>query len=749
MVTWQELRDLRLGKLGTAVTQWEEMVRKLTSLAQGGDGGANAADFAAKAGSADWKGDNATVTKAFTLKTAQQFTDMLTEARSIHSVLRDAHATLAANQRALEDVVRRWHSLSVGWDAQGRARRLITRVSADNSSVRAEVTDEQLRTAERELTTIVEAASEAERIASRALLRHAKSTHDFDETGYRGLRDADRVQGLQDLNAALQLAAKGPQMTDAELRRFNTLIGQHRDNPAFAENLAVRLGAKGTLKFWYELAGGPSQGFGSSPARAKLLADTQMHLSTTLATASHGSSPEMTAWKNGIIAAGETRMGFHGPYGFQVAGVLMRHGTWDARFLNSYGTKLIEFERSRPGNSDLKSLWQLDGARTLDYSDNASKMRSDPMQGLLQALSQNPKASLEFFEGETEDGWGHWEYLVDKSSDIARAWPTDMPGKTPGFTYLGHALEAATLGYPYGALDPQAPEVGTAQQVKEREARLDLMDRVVEYYASSKAIDEQNGIRPSLARMAAGHIDSLNYSVNNFGDSGQAAGRDQLYAKEQHHLQDFGRSESGTFLRALASDSEAYGTVSAAQQIYGTSLMAAHGDSAVSAREAGLKSMYMHGLLDEARFEAIGKEFADDAAKRNLELQKQAAWREYATSAVVGAGVGVGAALVTGTGVGALLIPIAIETVGGAVETHSQTQMMDWLEANKYDNSAEAVKNLDAARQQGESRAVAPLLNWAKAQGMTPSEISDLMQDAEVRYISGQDLPDTDDRRGH
>ncbi|MER7830983.1 hypothetical protein [Streptomyces sp. NPDC095602] len=752
MVNLQELQDLRLGKLGTAVSHWEQTVRKLTALAHGDDGGVNAADFAAKARAADWKGDNATVTKAFTTKTAAQFTDILTEARSIHAVLRDAHTALAGQQRALKAAVDRWRGEKIHFDIQGRAHGVARH--ADNSSSVEPVPPERLQVAATEIAAILEAASEADRIASRALYRHARSTHDFDETGYRSLKDADRVQGLADLKAALQLAAKGPEMTDAELKRFNTLIRQHRDNPAFAENFATRLGSVGSLELWRDLAGGPHRGPRPGNARADLLADTQKFLGTTLATASHGTSPAMASWKSGVIAAGDDRLGAYGPYGFQVTSALMRHGTWDTRFLTSYGTKIIEFERSNPGHGGTKNLWNLSPQQQLDYPRNASPLTAgDPMHGFLQALSRNPEASLDFFHGETGGRNGlhlisNFDYLVDKSpeSELPRVWPTDFNGKTPGYEYLGHALEAATLGYPHDAANPQAPTLGTSQDAKERESRLTLMDRLVGYYGSSDTIDAQDGIRPSLARMAAGHIDSLNYSVANFGGSGEPSGRDEVYEKDRYHLKDFDRGASRSFLRALASDPDAYETMSAAQQLYATSMMASTGD-ATDAALIGTQSVYMHGALDEARSEAIGKEFADDAERQNLELQKQAAWRSYVTSAVVGAGVGVGTALVTGTGIGAILVPVAIETIGGAVETQMETQMMDWLQANQYDNSAKAIESLDDARTAGENRAMIPLLAWAESEGLTKQEVNSLSRTAETEYGNGRDFTDTDNKK--
>ncbi|KUH35564.1 MULTISPECIES: DUF6571 family protein [Streptomyces] len=741
MVTLQELRDLRLGRLGTAVAHWEQTVRKLAALAEGGDG-VSAADLAARAKAAHWKGDNATVTKAFTVTTARQFTDILTEARSVHAVLRDAHTALAGHQRDLTAALARWHAENVRFDARGRAHGVVRH--ADNSAPDKPVAPEVLQAAAQEVAAILEAASETDRVAGRALLRHARSTHDFDETGYRSLRDADRAQGLADVNAALRLAAKGPDLTDAELQRFNLLARHHRDNPAFAEAFATRLGARGTLEFWRGLAGGPYPGPRADSARAELLAATQKYLGTTLATASHGTSPEMRAWRSGVIAAGGERVGENGPYGFQVTSALMRHGTWDSGFLNAYGGELIEFERANPRHGGPEELWATTRGQRLTYPETDSPvLANDPVNGFLEALGHNPRASLEFFTDHD-----HWKYLVDKAPTNAEArdWPTDRDGKTPGYAHLGHALEAATLGYPYDAVNPQVPSGTSAETTA---ARNSLMENVVEYYGSPSAIDRHDGIRPSLARMAAGYIDSLNYSVDDFGGSGEDNGREVLFGVERHGLHDFGRYPSAEFLRAVASEQSAYETVSAAQQLYGASAMAAQGDDAAAARHVGTHSVHMHGLLDEARSEAIGKEFADDAERRNLELEKQAAWRGFATSAVVGAGVGAGTALVTGTGIGAVLIPIAIETVGGAAETHVQTQMMDWLKANKYDNSDDAVDSLTAARGLGERQAVVPLLGWARSQGLSPGEVSTLMDQAEHRYVSGRSLNDTDDRRGH
>jgi hypothetical protein len=63
----------------------------------------------------------------------------------------------------------------------------------------------------------------------------------------------------------------------------------------------------------------------------------------------------------------------------------------------------------------------------------------------------------------------------------------------------------------------------------------------------------------------------------------------------------------------------------------------AHGALAASAM--------MHGLIDCARAEAIGSEFADAAEKKAMVLGKQANWREFGVGALVGGTVGVASAV--------------------------------------------------------------------------------------------------------
>ncbi|MFD5116684.1 hypothetical protein ACFWNG_30955 [Streptomyces sp. NPDC058391] len=758
MVTCQELQDLSLGRLQTAVTQWEQMVRKLTTLAEGGDGGINAADLERKAKTADWRGDNATVTKAFTTTTARQFDDILTEARSVHTILQGAHTALKKHKEDLLTTIARWSKKNIYINEKGAAVSAMPSGAAAGNAKLEAPTQEEVNMAAKEVAKILEDADETDRTAAWALRKHAQSKYDFDETGYKGLEDAGRKQAIEDADWAVELAAKRDGMTDAELKKFNEVVKLQRDNPVFAERFATKMGPEGTLQFWRSVA---DPGHGDTPTgdRAKILAAVQDNLGITLATASRIDSPAMQDWKDGIIAAGDDRIKHPGimsaPYGYQVMSSLMTKGKWDGAFLNSYGTSMIDFER---GNSKLGPDWLWDNPGNpaqLSYPPGSTKPDNDPVAGFLEALGHNPEASLEFFNGsngrssEDLDILSNWDYLVDKDNKDGREWPVDDDGKTTGYKNLGHALESGTLGYAYDDKNPSIPSLDTEAQKAARDERTELMEKVVDHYKTADTIDKQPGLRDSLANMASGHIDSLNYSMADWGGSGEQSDRDGLFDSNGRRLQDFGEGNSANFLRALASDKESYDTISTAQQIYGSSAMAAQGENRQDALDAGLHSTAMHGLLDQARSEAIGEEFAGVKEDRNRELEKQGEWRKFAAGAVIGATAGVGAAVVVPAGAAAAIaVPLAFETVGGAAETHFSTQTIEWLKTNEFDNTDESLEGIQEAKRQGQRNAMTPLLNYAEAHGMDDTEVRKLTREARGEYLAGGDFADTDDVRG-
>ncbi|RLV66980.1 hypothetical protein STAN_2504 [Streptomyces sp. CBMAI 2042] len=98
-----DLDALRFGnfsQLGEAITDWNQMAKKLETLK--GDAKDNVAGKAAKA---RWAGENATVTRTFVEKTAGEFADAHTQARTIARILGDTRDELVAFRTELTEAI--------------------------------------------------------------------------------------------------------------------------------------------------------------------------------------------------------------------------------------------------------------------------------------------------------------------------------------------------------------------------------------------------------------------------------------------------------------------------------------------------------------------------------------------------------------------------------------------------------------------------------------------------------------------
>src|ERR1044072_4965993 len=97
--TYSDLIALNLGKLDTAVGDWKAMVSDLDTLRS------DVYDvLVQKSDAARWKGVNAAVTKDFVRSTAKEFLDLHAEAKSIYSVLLDAHTELVDLQKRVKSL---------------------------------------------------------------------------------------------------------------------------------------------------------------------------------------------------------------------------------------------------------------------------------------------------------------------------------------------------------------------------------------------------------------------------------------------------------------------------------------------------------------------------------------------------------------------------------------------------------------------------------------------------------------------
>ncbi|GHJ37589.1 hypothetical protein [Streptomyces sp. TS71-3] len=616
MLTVDQLRNLRLGQLKTAVDDWKHMVGKLKELNDGGGGGGGvtAQGLKARTGAANWNGVNATVGKEFVTKTASQFDDAVVEAEGVHALLSDAHSRFTKHKKDLNDTIDDLAKRDITVNGKGRVSS-----AAPSGAAAGDVkppTREALDAAQARIDKIMDAADEDDRVIARALRAYARNKYDFSDHAVKGAADAEKQQGKQDAKYWTDRIKKGDvaKWSDADVARFNEVLKEQKDNPAFAEAFATGLGADGTLQFWRDLAAPP--GGALDGERARILAHVQDNLSMTLASATHSHSPAMEQWKHDVIAAGDKTFPVDprmpaGPKGFQIMSSLMGKGTFDGKFLDDYGKSLLTYERGIRGGPE--ALWF--DTTNLNYPPTDDI--NDPVPGFLEALGHNPEESVAFFDESSGDGgdrMSNFDYLVG-GGDGSREWPKNDDGEKWGQRSLGHALEAATEGVPYGS---------DAKHPPHSEESAALVHRLVEEFGGATDRLEGSELRPSLGRITADYMRDVQGGINGSGGVHvETYGVDaDLGGIDGHGL--------GRFLGYVGKDPDAYGAIINAQQAVTTELVndafrdGGYDDITEEVQNRVDPGSGIAGILAESRTKAIyderiasDEEFNDGITKMN------------------------------------------------------------------------------------------------------------------------------------
>ncbi|MET9377250.1 hypothetical protein ABZX98_24440 [Streptomyces sp. NPDC002992] len=759
MLTFDNVYQAPLGKMKAAADNWSEMKGKLDKLAEDAR-----TTMAAKAKDDYWRGVNAEVTKPFVDKTAKEFDDAAKAADGIHKILEDGYN---AFKKAKDDLVKIKETeapaehLVVKSDGKVEAAYPLEK---DNGARHDPDYPELLRkqrasveAMQRRIDAILETCDDADLACSNALKANITGDkHNFSAPKYGSL-DAEEAQ------RALDLAKKGRDLSHEELERLNELLKDNSSSKDFSRTFYNGLGPKGALEFFGQLSTDTYEYAELDKQRLADVQELQRNLGLNLATATQGGDKWTESWSTEMRKLGTERIplaknDYNGPFGYQLLGGIMRYGNYDPKFLVPIAEHVTQLHAKDPFMfADNKAIggWQKNpfnpsGVNGAGY---------DPMVPMLEALGHSPEAAKEYFTKEptayNKDGsvggtvdldpekdgnqTGYLKYFQNKDyeffPDIDGHHPDDAK-KSVGYMpdALGHALEAATTGH--GWDDPQP-------QLRRDEKTAEIMKQVIDTYGTNTELREQHkSLMDSLGNMGAAYIDDLNYSTYNFGDTGDALGRDKLFPgnSDGSSRTDFGAGASLRFMNAVASDEDGYKTLSAAQQVFEASgLKALEGDRD-SALAFGHNASKVHGILDESRIAQISADFKDQEDAKNLELEKQAEWRKSAVSGGVAAVVGVGSAVVLGPAAGlvaATAVPIVMESVGSAVSTGYATDTLQYLKDNEYKNDDEADGAAVDARQAGERSAAVPLLNFAEAQGMTLEEKRTLIREIESSYDAG------------
>ncbi|WP_406174087.1 hypothetical protein [Streptomyces sp. NBC_00996] len=238
------------AKLGEAISDSDSMTKKLETLER--DARHN---LKAKAMEAHWEGVNATVSREFVAKTADEFTDAHTQAQSITNILRDTREELVSYRTHLQEALERGRkkNLTVVDDGCGMFH-VQMNVHPDRAAKGTTVPEhdeldvELLRD---EVQKILSKATESDSSAARVLKSLVDSVKEgFADSDYRdrdGAVDAEKKaeKDKQDAKEAAQLYSRLDGLSDEEMKRLATLTAKGKNSPVFASELLKNLNYHG------------------------------------------------------------------------------------------------------------------------------------------------------------------------------------------------------------------------------------------------------------------------------------------------------------------------------------------------------------------------------------------------------------------------------------------------------------------------------------------------------------------------
>ncbi|MBN3928422.1 hypothetical protein IQ279_01955 [Streptomyces verrucosisporus] len=637
-LTFTDLYGFSFSGLSDAVSDWDSVVTELGELADEARTG-----MAAKAEKADWKGENATVTKPFVRKTAKEFDDAAAQARSIRNILRDAHTDLKSVQADLIKEVEggREQGIRVRDNGDGTVGFSLDR-QPDNSAP----SEEQRRAggdlADR-IDRLIARAEEIDDLAARALKRvHGGDPYNFGHAQYSSL---DEVEAER----AVKLAKLGPDMSDAQYREFNGLVGANAEDPEFSTAFYKGLGGpEEALRFYARMSIDGTLGDGEeNEGRLALSRDLQRNMGIALATATDPDNKTHlpAGWGEEFRRLGTQQIDLEPgpfgpqPYGYQVLGGIMRYGEYDADFLTPIAEHITQLHHDEPtrftsnrpvGTGDADLGYNPSGRGGAGY---------DPLTSVLEALGHSPEAAERFFTGDPtvyrEDG------TVDKGAKLGYQyfdeflkedfeWPPDSLAKpgTDGLkdalehgpNALGHALEAAATGRAY---DSQSTE-----PIEHTSERAEFTERLVAHFGEHPELirhnenlkDEKFGdlksgplhvLRDSLGNITAEYIGDFQrsmYGDSPASDSFPVNGVPAVFENTSHVV---------SFLGEVGQDPDAYGTITSAQQSYTTLMVDKVFDGVFSGEDKSMVSLeqkvssavapgaVMAGIMSDARADAV------------------------------------------------------------------------------------------------------------------------------------------------
>ncbi|MEU2656172.1 hypothetical protein ABZ615_12700 [Streptomyces sp. NPDC007325] len=729
MLTFDNVYRAPLARMKDAADRWSEMKRKLDDLAE--DARRTMAD---QARAEDWRGLNAEVTKPFIDKTAKEFTDAAKAADGIHKVLKDGYETFKRAQdelRKLVEVEAPGQGLVVRGDGSVEARDPVAEdVGARHDpdfDLAHRKEQAQVAALKRRVDAVVERCDDADVACANALRANITGdAHDFRAPTYTSL-DAEEAA------RAAELARKGRDLTHAELERLNELLADNQKAGVFSRAFYDRLGTKGALEFFGELAS-DTGGQGSEQRDKERLADVQAlqkNLGLNLANATRGDEGWAKEWSAELRRLGTERVPLPsrpdgtGPYGYQLLGGLLRHGDYHPKFLVPIAEHVTQLHAKEPDlfRPDRTML----GPRSQGtYNPSGTNGHGyDPVIPVLEALGHSPEAAKQFFSaeptayerdgsvggtldlGKGKGGDDVGKYLDYFASEKYASFSDNVTGDDAAKAKeympdaLGHALEAATLGHAWDDSSAGLNRDATTAEI--------MVDVVNKYSDAEFVKKHQSALTDSLGNMGAGYIDDLSWALGKNDPDGVHApdikGRSLKDAADINALHPvFERRGANGFLSVLGQYPDAYATMSTADRLYTTSVLEAQvgaGGRIDEGRvhEAVRTGAQLQGVLDESRARQIQAEGEKAIEEYEKAQEERGAWVQLGVGTAIAAGVAFVPPVAATAGAAAILVPLAVDTASGAIETLAGVVVGDWSEKSVEEYKDATEDKVDEDRQ--------------------------------------------------
>ncbi|MEV5738349.1 DUF6571 family protein [Streptomyces sp. NPDC052292] len=700
-LTFTDLVEADLGKLANAVLDWKKAVDGLKKSAENARTG-----MQGKSDSARWAGVNATVTREFVAKTAKEISDLHTEADSIYQVLDDGHTELGTLQQQMKTAVHD-DAPALGIRVEdiggGRVRCFFPHVRGDTDERTQDELDKRQELEDR-INRILAHAAEIDASVARALARsHGGDPFDAGHAKYESLNDAEAER-------AVELARKGDKMSDAELRELNELLrfnSAEKDGEFATEFYQGLGGPEKALQFYAAMSIDGTDGE-ATKTRLDAVQDLQKVMGYTLANATDPDHKYHLSddWGAQFRRLGTQQIGWqpgqwNKPYGYQVLGGLLRYGDYDPRFINPIAEHITQLHKKDP----YFFLSNKPAGSPDTYGFNPSGRLgsgNEPLNSVLEALGHSPEAAEKFFsqpptayneDGTVKkDGKPGFDSYVDLLTDKDFEWTADTnsaniladedKAKTImgyGPDALGHALEAATTGLPYGSDAVSPPHSKEAA---------DIFHQLVERYGTDPEDLDDSPMRDSLGNITADYMRDVQGAF--MGDGGSVVGTHGAGA----HLGDMDVADNPeglppgalkNFLGAVGKDPDAYGAIVTSQESVTTDLVNDAFHNADKYKELAPEIANrvnpggeIAGIMAESRTQAVVDEKLADDAKFNEGVATADKW----AGRIIGMGIG--------------KIPVGGDVAGWVVEDIQESVVSNFTR----DSSEEALKDRGAFLEQ-------------------------------------------------